>query len=50
LQRYTRPGLIVSAPTGVTALRFGPGGSTLAFGADGTSVILWDLIKRPIKK
>jgi WD40 repeat protein len=31
----------------VTAVVFGPDGSTLASGAEDTSVILWDLIKRP---
>jgi WD40 repeat protein len=34
----------------VTALHFGPDGSTLASGAEDTSVILWDLINRPKEK
>ncbi len=34
----------------VTFMRFGPDGSTLASGAEDTSVILWDLAKRPKEK
>jgi WD40 repeat protein len=34
----------------VSALHFGPDGSTLASGAEDTSVILWDLIQRPKEK
>jgi WD40 repeat protein len=34
----------------VTMLRYGPDGSTLASGAEDTSVILWDLLHRPNEK